>query len=261
MAWLATADEQLKKIIASFRPQRARWFEAYTPQDETVQTLEALAKTGTVELELDPKLSVPLDIAEVRDAVHEFKILSDHYHNYWPHYGLCPTGLSGPPEKIARTALSHLNAWASRIDPVLAETAALQREADDLALLREYVTGSDESAPNLFTLAHPSGLLSKCIFCCPREQMLDVRFRDVMKGEFPRAAHRFFVVIGLPERISEIEKITAAHSCQRIAIPEWLPQHTPEQQARIDTRLEVFADGLKVLHQRAETLRLCAGPS
>ncbi len=255
MAWLATADGQLKKIVASFRPQRARWFEAYTPRDETVQTLEALAKTGTVELELDPKVSVPLDIAEVRDAVHEFKVLSGHYHNYWPHYDLCPTGLSEPPEKIARTALGHLNAWASRIDPVLAETAALQREADDLALLREYVTGSDESAPDLFTLAHPSGLLCKCMFCCPREQVLDIPFRDVLKGEFPRAAHHFFVVIGLPERISEIEKITAAHSCQRIAIPEWLPQHTSEQQARIDTRLEVIADGLKALQQRAETLK------
>ncbi len=255
MAWWANANEQLRKIIAGFRPQRTHWFEAYTPRDETVQTLETLAETGRVEIELDPILSVPLDIADIRDAAREFEQLSTRYRGYWPHYELCPMGLIEPPEQTAKTALSRLHAWVSRLDPIISQTAVLRQETDDLTLLREFIAGSDETTLNLFALSHQTDLLYKRMFYCPREQTLDVRLRDVVNEEFPRAAHRFLVVVGLPERIPEIEKITAAASCLRVDVPTWLPEHIDEQRTQINSRLDAVAHELKALQQKIEALK------
>ena len=39
------------------RPAPAHWFETYVTRNETVHALAALAATGMVQLELDPKLA------------------------------------------------------------------------------------------------------------------------------------------------------------------------------------------------------------
>ncbi|MDA8363366.1 MAG: hypothetical protein M0Z84_05995 [Gammaproteobacteria bacterium] len=255
MAWLASAGVQLRKITAGFRPQRARWFETYTPRDETVQTLEVLAQSGRVELELDPRSGAPLDIADLRNAAREFEHLSDRYRDYWPRYDVRPTGLIEPPEQTARTALDRLRAWSAHIDPLLDQLAALRLETDNLHLLREYTTGSDAAAPNLSALSKPVGLLCKCLFCCPMGQALDVPLHDIVAREYPRSEHRYFLLFGLPEHIAEIERIAAAGDCRRLSVPPWLPERVAEQGPRIDARLAGIAQSVQAVQRQITAMK------
>ena len=56
-------------------PTAAHWFETYVPRNETVHALEALAATGVVQLELDPRLAEPMDLDPVYRLIERFQVV------------------------------------------------------------------------------------------------------------------------------------------------------------------------------------------
>ncbi len=72
------------------RPQPARWFAILSARDDAAAALEALARTGAVELEATPDSGLPASLAELRPRLSQFAELSLRYHAYWPGDRLAP---------------------------------------------------------------------------------------------------------------------------------------------------------------------------
>jgi V/A-type H+-transporting ATPase subunit I len=116
------------------RPRPARWFEILAARDDATLVLEALARTGAVELEARSGAAMPPELGAVMPLLAQFLELSARYRAYWPAPPDCPP--SAFPEAPAATlqrCLATIRAWALEAEPVV---RALQRgEAERAALL------------------------------------------------------------------------------------------------------------------------------
>ena len=98
------------------RPTQAQWFETYVPSDQTVGATEALARTGVVQLELDPSLAEPVDGDRLQYFVSRFRELAAAHADDLPSPGKQATSLAGSPVRIANQALYQLTVWGARVD-------------------------------------------------------------------------------------------------------------------------------------------------
>ena len=71
------------------RPRPTRWFEILAARDDATLVLEALARTGAVELEARSGAALPADPAEVMPLLATFIELSARYRAYWPEPRQC----------------------------------------------------------------------------------------------------------------------------------------------------------------------------
>ena len=68
----------------SMRPANTIWFELVTTHDEVTDTLEALANTGAVELELHDGARMQMDLQDLELRVQEYLRLERYYRSLWP---------------------------------------------------------------------------------------------------------------------------------------------------------------------------------
>jgi len=126
------------------RPRPARWFEILAARDDATLVLEALARTGAVELEARSGAAMPAERGDVMPLLAQFLELAARYRAYWPASPDCPP--SAFPEAPAATlqrCLATIRNWALEAEPVVralqsgeAERAELllwQRVLDELA--------------------------------------------------------------------------------------------------------------------------------
>jgi hypothetical protein len=92
----------------NMRPTDTRWFELLTTHDEITDTLEALAATGAIELELYDHDRMQLDLQDLKSRVDEYRRLARDYDRWWPQpdSGMSPFG--GSPGEILDKALACL---------------------------------------------------------------------------------------------------------------------------------------------------------
>ena len=66
------------------RPRPARWFEILCARDDATLVLEALARTGAVELDARPGAGLPADPDAVLPLLTRFADLETRHAAYWP---------------------------------------------------------------------------------------------------------------------------------------------------------------------------------
>ena len=75
------------------RPSPARWFEILAARDDATLLLEALARTGAVELESRPGATLPPAWAEITPLLASYAELRARYQTYWPPAAECPPSM------------------------------------------------------------------------------------------------------------------------------------------------------------------------
>jgi V/A-type H+-transporting ATPase subunit I len=242
------------------RPTPAHWFETYVPRGETVHALHALAGTGVVELELDPRLARPLDVQRVRRAVDEFQTLLRPYRDLVPAPGKPPSGTTRSPEHQAETALRLLRAWRDPADQATRALEQVRGERDNLLLLYECLTALAGTSARLTRLAHRTRFLYKGVFACPRAYPACCRLDGVIGEMVPGTEHNFFILADTPDHERVIESTCEAFSCVSLAVPDWLDEDPQSQRPQVGARLRELgsrADALqKDLTARLEDRRL-----
>ena len=66
----------------SLRPASARWFELLTARDSLTITVEALARTGSVELETHSETHARINLPDLQERMAEYNRLARRYHTY-----------------------------------------------------------------------------------------------------------------------------------------------------------------------------------
>ena len=107
------------------RPRPARWFEILAARDDATLVLEALARTGAVELEARSSIGLPAAFADVLPLLAQYADLAARYRAYWPpaEPASRPRFPRAPVAALQRS-LAIVRAWASESEPVI---QALQR--------------------------------------------------------------------------------------------------------------------------------------
>jgi len=117
------------------RPRPARWFEILAARDDATLVLEALARTGAVELEPRQGAAAAADVRDAMPLLAQLLELATRYRAYWPSPAACPPSAEArAPHATLERCLTTIRAWAQVAEPVMralernqAERAELQR--------------------------------------------------------------------------------------------------------------------------------------
>jgi V/A-type H+-transporting ATPase subunit I len=217
----------------SLRPAQAHWFETYVPREQTVYALDALAGSASVELEADPRFSVPLDLQPVRERLRRFDELVRPYREQLPDADRRQSTVTGSPELIVSKATGFVEQWLLRSEQEHGRLRDIDFELRSLDLLEECVQAIGEGGQSLPGLGHRSEFLYKGVYACPRrlrpEEAIHASFEAVYQGP----AHRFVVVASAPEVEQALSEEATAAGCRRVRVPAWLQGETHEQLRQI----------------------------
>lgn len=239
----------------SLRPAEARWFETYVPREQTVYALDALAATGRVELEADPRLTAPLELGPLRERLQTFERLARPYRDQLPDCSASATTVSVSPELTVSQAIYRLRRWSARFDLLREQLALLERERDNLALLEEWLAGLGAGAGALSRLGHATGFLSKGVYACPRGTDAPAGLDASVSAVIPGPRHDFLVLAGAPEQDRAHAAAAARAGCRRLELPPWLQGSPEEQRARLHARRERVEREIEALEGELAALR------
>ncbi len=234
------------------RPASAHWFESYVPRGETVYALEALANTGRVELEQDPRTAQPLNLEPVRRLVNEFQALRRRNQVLLPTSGPRAAAVVELPERMAEKALDFLKQWTTPVQELQQEQLRLETERQNLLLVYECVTALRSSHHDLRQLSEPSRFLYKGVFACPHEHHLEADVCAAIDEFIPGLEHDFFLVADLPNKAVAIRHAYRSTACLCLNIPPWLPDSPEAQQARLAEHTEQLEGRLEEIGEQLE---------
>ena len=226
-----------------FRPQQARWFETYTPRDQTVRAVEVLARTGSVQLELDPRDANALSSQKLRFFINHFQQLAQDHAESLPDAEKQATTLMGDPVHIANQALHQLRIWSAQLDFLNEQLAELRAEHDELVLLAECVEGMREAGLDYAGIFKHTRFLCKCLFACPHGRSQEALEYPVVEALTQGPHHDFLYVAAAPEQREAILQLVIERGCQQFGIPAWLSNDQGLQQKQVIEQLD------KVFHE------------
>ncbi len=235
------------------RSAPTQWFETYVPRNETVHALEALAATGMVQLELDPRLAEPLDLDQVHRLIDRFLVVQSKYKDLLPVPDSTPIRPVENPDHTAQKAFECLETWSAPLDILLQRQEQLETRRQSLMLLDEYLTVIKEASPAVTHLPWKSQFLYKGVFACPRTQHLAANICATIEEFIPGVEHNFFIVADEPGCRDIIEEAYHSEACLKLQIPEWLSSDPIEQKHQVEVRLaEIEAQAGELQQSLAE---------
>ena len=122
------------------RPRPARWFAILAARDDAALALEALARTGAVELEAASATTLPESWAELRPRLARFVELSLRYRAYWPGDRLVPSPFPETPARTLDRCLATVSAWADEAEPIIRSLQSAAAEVEELVRWRRVFT-------------------------------------------------------------------------------------------------------------------------
>jgi V/A-type H+/Na+-transporting ATPase subunit I len=221
----------------ALRPKPTHWFEAYVPRHETVRALGVLAQTGKVELDVDPKVNVSLEVGQIRDALREYAGFESRYREYWPKGEYCPVELPLSPQDTAKQMLERLHWWGQEADPLIRRIEQLRQEEHNLEHLMVLFTLPDETHLEFARLAAPMQLMYLGLGECPLGEDVSKLPDGALVKNVATPDRRFVVVAGLPEHTRDIEAAMASHGCEPLSIPSWLTDDRADNLRRAHARI------------------------
>jgi V/A-type H+/Na+-transporting ATPase subunit I len=137
------------------RPRPARWFEILAARDDATLVLEALARTGAVELEARGDTGLPATLRDALPLLAQYTDLAARYAAYWPAPETCrPSAFPEPPVTTLQRCLDALRAWAQDAEPAIRTLQRCDTEKRELQLWQGVLAAL---APGTLDPAHLAG--------------------------------------------------------------------------------------------------------
>ena len=240
----------------SLRPASARWFELLTARESLTMSVEALARTGSVELETHSETHARVNLPDLQERMAEYNRLARRYHPYWPACELRPASAPGMPGRMLGRALARLERWADAAEPLVQHLETLRAERAELLLLEEMLGVETEGTLDysLLTTAGPS--LEVRLFVLPAEYRLTAMPASLLYCKCSSPAHDFLLAVGQPADIEAFRIEVAAQKGRVMLLPGWVQGQRDvargqvrQRQARIDEEIEALERQIGALEE------------
>ena len=220
----------------TLRAQACRWFELTTSRHELARVLEALARTGAIELQTHERRAAPLVIAGAERLLEQFHELAKTYRMRWPaERAPSATPLSQPAATLA-TRVAQVQAWRAQADPLIARFERLRGQWHELADLGRLLEADPARLPQPALLAGAGRFLVELrIFAVPARSPAGPLPADVLVHTIaPSRKHAdeaFVVLVGHRAAMAAVDEQFAARHARRLVWPADL-QGSAAQAAR-----------------------------
>ena len=190
----------------SMRPVETAWFELLTTHDELTDTLEALAHTGTIELELHDHTRMQMDLQDLQLRVQEYTRLERDYKPLWPAPDTGMSPFSGSPAEILDKALACLYDWEKQAQPKIQRLEVVKSRINDLRLLQDFLSSDNSSGLDYQLLTAAGPTVSARLFLFQSRSRLENIPSSVLWQEFSTAEHDYLLLVGT---IDDLDALTA----------------------------------------------------
>lgn len=241
----------------SMRPVPARWFEVLIATEDLVKAVEALARTGDVELEMYSETTQRVSMPNLRDRFANYDRLLRRYQDYWPKQSLRASEQPGRPEARLDAALEKLAVWQDEADPTIEKLEALLREQDELQLVQEFLTNMPSDVLEFSRVAGAGPTLTARLFVLPVNAKIEHLPPAVLSIRVITEQHVFLLVVGKEDTVDAMQRDMVVQKAQTIVIPAWLQgnlqlatQQVKERQAAISQETDTLYSELNELAQK-----------
>jgi V/A-type H+-transporting ATPase subunit I len=237
----------------SLRPARARWFELLTTREHLAIAIEALAATGSIELETTRSTHSSFSLQNLQEKMEEFNRLARRYHPYWPQ-NRRPGRVHGKPVVVLEAALLKLREWEAAARPLILSLEALGNEQTELQLLESMLVHARSETLDFALLAGTGETLAVRLFALPRHTRIERLSGTLLTSWISSNAHDFLLAVGLPADLEALGAELAAVKASIVAIPPGLQgtRRTALQQVR--RRSAAITSRLQLLRLQIEAL-------
>lgn len=219
------------------KPIASRWFEALVTREGLARAIEALARSGAVELEPPRAVGDGEAVEALREQLERCEAFAHGFRRYLPEAGQ-GTALDEPARAL-EDALERMRAWAEAADPTIETIEELEHEQDDLELLGELLQAAEGPLPDLRSARRAGPVLAVRLFAAspdqpePRSSSRRRVFRRRIEGK-----RRVFVLVaGLAREVEALQEAFGGAGWRSVTVPHWLDSPVQHALARLETRL------------------------
>jgi V/A-type H+-transporting ATPase subunit I len=236
------------------RPVPARWFEVLVANDDLVKAVEALARTGDVELEVYSESTQRVSMPNLKDQFESFDKLSRRYRRYWPQQALQPSQTPGRPEQRLDGALNKLAAWQKQADPVIDKLESLLRENHELNLIGEMFQHMSGDQLEFTHVGSAGPALGVRLFVLPVNAHIERLPPAVLSMRITTEQQQFLLVVGKQEAVSALQREMVVQKGQVVMMPAWLQGKLHYAQQQVADRLAEIDAQTQTIYGQLETL-------
>ncbi|MDX2486397.1 MAG: V-type ATPase 116kDa subunit family protein [Gammaproteobacteria bacterium] len=186
------------------RPDHTLWFELLVTHDDLTDTLEALAHTGSIELELHEHTHMQMDLQDLQLRLQEFSRLERYYKSLWPKPDAGMSPFSGSPADIFDKALSCIYDWEKEVQPQIQRLDIVKNRLNDLRLLQKLLTTEQSNGLDYRLLSASGANISARLFLQPHNSRLQSIPDTVLWKEYKTATHQFLLLVGTVDDLNAL---------------------------------------------------------
>ena len=239
----------------SLRTVPALWFELLVARDDLTAAVEALARTGSVELETHSEPTTRMRLPDLHDRLEEYHRLAQQYQAYWPEGPFQPTTTPGHPTATLGRALDRLYAWRDAADPLVREMERLGSERETLYLLDEMLLNLGDSPLRLDRFAKAGPALASRLFVLPPRTRLSQLPPGVISTGVQGQHHDFLLAVGPPDEIATLEQEMVLLKGRRLGFHEVLQDGVGASRRALHSRLDAIVDEEERLAKQLQSLQ------
>lgn len=206
----------------SIRPIPARWFEILIARDDLVTAVEALARTGDVELETHSETTQRALMPDLRDRFEEYNRLARRYQSYWPAENLQPSDVPGQPAKRLDSALNTLHQWQAQAEPLVVELEKVQTEQNELRLINELLNSMQDQTLDLGRISQAGPALSARLFVLPVSAHVEHLPPAALSIRVNTDRYIFLLAVGPAQNIDALQRDMILEKGRTVVLPSWL---------------------------------------
>ncbi len=222
------------------RPQAARWFEIVAARDDATLALEALAATGSVELEPRVACAAPAPLAApLQPLLAQYADLAARYRAYWPQARRRCSAFPEAPVTTMERSLAAIRGWAECAESMVQQLQAIDAERRNL-LLWQRVLGALDGAPLDFAqLGQQGPVVSKRLVTFPGDAQPELP-PGVLVRRVDGEGLLCGLVVGNEDALRNLEQQAAALRGRLYEAPAWLKRTATDSLAYIAPRLHAL---------------------
>ncbi|MDP2007551.1 MAG: hypothetical protein Q8K45_17910 [Rubrivivax sp.] len=230
------------------RPRPARWFEILSARDDATLVLEALARTGAVELDARPGAGLPADPEAVLPLLAQFAALETRYAAYWPPASAClPSPFPDTPAHALQQALQRLQAWAQDAEPPIRTLQRAEAETAELQLWARVLAARAGSPLPAHELAAAGPLVQVRLFVLPAGSDVAATLAATTAAAHTLASVCFIdhaphlLVAGTPAALQALAQRVSTLKGSSHELPRWLRDPATDPTVHLPQRLRRLA--------------------
>jgi V/A-type H+-transporting ATPase subunit I len=232
------------------RPFPAHWFEILAARDDAVMLLEALARSGCVELEASAAGTRETPVELLRQLAR-YDVLADRYGGYWPAAAETPPALE--IGRMVAQSLASLEAWTAESAPLIERSRSLEAERLRLDVWRQTLEQIQDARFDLSRFAVAGREVERALFVLPPGAAVAVP-AGVFALPLSVGAGRALLALGLGETMAALSRQAASVQGTRFELPDWLRASAAESLAYARQRLSDIERSLADARERLQEL-------